>query len=64
VGKALFIAVTQSVEGLSLAVGVSGRRSIVAATNGSQRVSCWNPRLKIVLSLWKGKYCGVVIRLI
>jgi len=32
VGKALFIAVTQRDVGLTLALGVSGRRSIVAAT--------------------------------
>jgi len=33
----------------------SGRRSIVAATNGSQCVSGWNPPLMVVLSLRNGE---------
>jgi len=35
----------------TLSLGGSRRHSIVAATNGAQRVGGWNPPLKVVLSL-------------
>jgi len=50
----MFIAVAWRVVGSTLSLLGSGRRSIVAATNGSQRVDVWNPLLKVVLSLWNG----------
>jgi len=37
--------------GSTLSLVGSGRRSIVAATHGSQRVSGWNRPLKVALSL-------------
>ena len=40
----LIVAVTQRVDGSTLAFVGSGRSSIVAATNGSQRIGGWNPR--------------------
>jgi len=39
----------------------SGQCSIVAATNGSQRVGGWNPSLKVIFSFEMAKKCGVVI---
>ena len=50
------IATVLRVEGSTLSLVGSERRSIVAAANGTQRIGGWNPPLKFVLSLWNGKF--------
>ena len=49
------IAIMLRVVGSTLSLVGSRRRSIMAATNGSQRFGGWNPPLKVVLSLWNGE---------
>ena len=55
VARGIAIAVVRTDVGLTGSLVGSGRRSMVAATNGSQRVGGWNSSLKIILSLWNGK---------